>query len=89
MEGTANAGVLSWEYALLIWGTAKGQCDWNVSGGLMMEGKLVGAEVREATGHGETPLLTVFGSRYCSQAFSCRLGEGSPGGSQTALFQVT
>lgn len=45
MEGTANAGVLSWEYALLIWGTAKGQCDWNVSGGLMMEGKLVGAEV--------------------------------------------
>lgn len=51
--------------------------------------KLVGAEVREATGHGETPLLTVFGSRYCSQAFSCRLGEGSPGGSQTALFQVT
>ena len=51
--------------------------------------KLVGAEVREAPGHGETPLLTVFGSRYCSQAFSCRLGEGSPGGSQTALFQVT
>lgn len=44
MEGTANAGILRWEYAGLVRGTAKGQCDWNVSGGLMMEGKPVGAK---------------------------------------------
>lgn len=36
--------------------------------------KLMGAEVREATGHGEAP-FSVFGSRYCSQAFSCSLRE--------------
>lgn len=45
MKGTAGAGVLRWEYAGLVQGTARSQCDQNLRNGLMTEGKLGGAEV--------------------------------------------